>query len=119
MMEQVLNFFVSNAYADMPASGASPSFIGGNLPFIIMAGFLLFFYFVVLRPQNKRAKEAQNLINSLTKGDEIVTAGGLMGRITKLTDQYITLSVSNNVDIVMQKSSVVGVLPKGTLKSIE
>src|SRR5258706_10975630 len=117
MMEQFLSFFVTNAYADTPAAVAQ----GGGFSLIMMfAIFFLFAYFAIWRPQSKRAKEQQNLMSSLAKGDEVVTVGGVLGRITKMTDQYITLSVStNNVEIVMQKSSVATVLPKGTLKSIE
>ena len=117
MMEQLLNFFVPNAYAD--AAAASPQ--GGGMSLIMMfAIFFIFAYFAIWRPQSKRAKEQQALLSSLAKGDEVVTVGGLLGRISKMTDQYITLSVGvNNVEIVMQKSSVATVLPKGTLKSIE
>jgi preprotein translocase subunit YajC len=116
-MESILNFFVTNAYAD--SMGAS-SQQGGGFSFVIMlVVFFVFLYFAILRPQTKRAKEQQNTLSSLAKGDEIITAGGLLGRITKISDQYITLNVANNVDIVMQKNSVVSVLPKGTLKSME
>lgn len=119
MMEHLLNFFVSTAYADVPASATSGA-QGGSFSFIIMfAVFFLFIYFAVWRPQNKRAKEQQNLLNSLAKGDEVVTVGGVLGRINKISDQYILLSVANNVDIVIQKSTVTSVLPKGTLKTIE
>jgi preprotein translocase subunit YajC len=116
-MEQLLNFFVSNAYAETTAPAAQQ---GSGFSLIIMfAVFFVLIYFTILRPQNKRAKEQQTLMNSISKGDEVITAGGLLGRITKITDQYITLTIANNVDIVMQKSSIVSVLPKGTLKSIE
>lgn len=119
-MEQLLNFFVSNAYAESagPFSGSGAQ--GGGFSFVIMfAVFFLFIYFFIWRPQNKRAKEQQNLLDSLAKGDEVITAGGLLGRINKISGQYITLSVANNVDMVMQKSSIVSVMPKGTLKTIE
>lgn len=117
MMEQVFSFFVSNAYAD--TAGASPQ--GGGMSLVMMfAIFFVFAYFAIWRPQSKRAKEQQTLLSSLAKGDEVVTAGGVLGKISKITDQYITLSVgANNVEIVMQKSSVATILPKGTLKSIE
>jgi preprotein translocase subunit YajC len=109
--------FISNAYADT-VSGAPQQ--GGGLSFIMMfVVFFVFLYFVILRPQNKRAKEQQSLLSSLAKGDEVITAGGLLGRVTKISDQYITVGIANNVDIVMQKTSVVSVLPKGTLKTIE
>jgi preprotein translocase subunit YajC len=116
MMEQILNFFIATAYAEVPTQGPQ----GSGLSFIVMLViFILFIYLAVLRPQNKRAKEQQNLLNSLTKGDEVVTAGGLLGRITKMTDQYIGLTIANNIEILVQKSSVITVLPKGTLKTIE
>lgn len=122
MMEQILSFLVSNAYAEtpVPAPLSPASQQGGSLSFVLMfVIFFVFVYFTVWRPQSKRAKEQQNLLNSLAKGDEVMTAGGMLGRISKINDQYITLTIANNVDIVMQKSSVVSVIPKGTLKSIE
>ena len=121
-MMELVNFFISSAYADAPGpipapGGASP---GGGVSLLLMfAIFFIFVYFTIWRPQSKRAKEQHNLLSSLAKGDEVMTAGGLLGRITKLTDQYITLAITNNVEIVMQKSAVVNVLPKGTLKAIE
>lgn len=121
MLNQIANFFVSTAYAESSsvfATGNSQA--GGSLSFfIMMAVFFLFIYFVIWRPQNKRMKEQQNLLKSLTKGDEVIMAGGLLGRITKLSDSYVTLLIANNVEVMMQKSSVVSLLPKGTIKSIE
>lgn len=119
-MEPILNVLISNAYAETaPMTSPTPAG-GGGLSFMMMFLVLfLFLYFMVWRPQNKRAKEQQNLLNSLSKGDEVMTAGGLLGRIAKLSDNYIALSVANNVEIYVQKTSVVGVLPKGTLKSME
>lgn len=116
MMDQLIEFFVTNAYAETAAPGPQ----GGSISFIIMfVLFFIFIYFAVWRPQNKRAKEQQNLLSSLSKGDEVMTAGGLLGRIVKVGDQYISLSIANNVEIVMQKTSIVNILPKGTIKSIE
>jgi preprotein translocase subunit YajC len=118
MMDILLDLFISNAYAE-PAVSASQG-QGGGFSFIIMfVIFFLFIYFAVWRPQNKRAKEQQQLMNSLAKGDEVMTTGGIYGRISKMSDAYITLSVANNTDILMQKSSIVSVLPKGTLKALE
>jgi preprotein translocase subunit YajC len=120
MFEHVMDFFVSTAYADTAAAvpAAQPQPGGMSLiPMIVV--FFLFIYFAVWRPQSKRAKEQQSLMGSLAKGDEVMMAGGILGRISKLTDKYITLAVANNVEIVMQKSSVVTILPKGTLKSVE
>lgn len=115
-MEPILSFFISNAYAE----SQTPVAQGGGFSFVIMfIIFFLFIYFAVWRPQNKRAKEQQSLLSSLAKGDEVVTAGGVLGRIVKVSDPYIVLSIANNVDIVLQKSTVVTVLPKGTLKTLE
>jgi preprotein translocase subunit YajC len=112
----LLNVFISDANAQTLAPGAQ----GGGFSFLIMfAVFFVFIYFFMWRPQSKRAKEQQNLMEALAKGDEVMTAGGLLGRISKISGQYLALSVANNVEIMMQKSSVVSVLPKGTLKTIE
>lgn len=117
MFEQLSHFFITNAYA-ADAMGAPQQ--GGGLSFIMMLViFVVFIYFAIWRPQSKRAREQQQLMDSLTKGDEVMSAGGILGRISKMNDQYITLTIANNIDIVMQKSSVVTVLPKGTLKSLE
>ena len=114
-MDSLLNLIISPAFAD---TGAAPQ--GGGTSFILMLViFFVFLYFGIWRPQSKRAKEQQNLLGSLSKGDEVMTAGGLLGRIVKLSDQYLVLSIANNVDIVIQKSAIVNVLPKGTLKAIE
>jgi len=120
MLEQIMNVFGTNAYADTATPMAAGAQQGGGLSFVMMfVIFFLFIYFAVWRPQSKRAKEQQSLMTSLAKGDEVMTAGGMLGRITKLTDQYIGLAIANNVEILIQKSSVVTILPKGTLKSID
>lgn len=120
MIESVLNFFIPIAYADT-ASGATPAAAagGGYSLTVMLVVFVVFAYFLILRPQNKRAKEAQNLLSSLNKGDEVITAGGLIGRIIKITDQYVVVTVAENVEILIQKSSVVNLLPKGTIKSLQ
>jgi preprotein translocase subunit YajC len=123
-MFQLLNFLIPSAYAQTaasvsPAADAASAQGAGYSFFLMFAVFFLFAYFFIWRPQNKRAKEQRNLLDSLAKGDEVLTTGGLLGKISKLSGQYITLSVANNVEIVMQKSSIVSVMPKGTLKTIE
>lgn len=117
MMEKFLNFFISNAYADTAGAAGQN---GGGFSFLIM--FLVFFafiYFAVWRPQSKRAKEMQTLLSSLNKGDEVLTNSGILGRISKISDQYITLAIAENVEVMIQKSSVMSVLPKGTIKAAE
>jgi preprotein translocase subunit YajC len=87
----------------------------GFLPIILM--FVLL-YFLMIRPQMKRAKEQKQMIEALQKGDEVITAGGVLGRITKLADGYVTMEIGPNIEITVQKAAVQTVLPKGTLKSI-
>lgn len=112
----ILSFFVSNAHADTVAAAPQQ---GGGFSLVIMTGiFILFMYFVMWRPQSKRAKEHRMLINSLTKDDEVVTAGGILGKVVKVTDNYVLLTLADNIAITVQKSSIVNALPKGTLKSI-
>ena len=85
---------------------------------IFFAGFILIFYFLIWRPQSKRAKEHKALMSGLNKGDEVVTSGGVAGRITKVTDDFIVLEVADNVEMKIQKVAVAAALPKGTLKDI-
>lgn len=111
-----MSFFISSAYAqaaDGAAAGPSPIF---NMLFI--GGFIVIFYFLIWRPQSKRAKEQKSLVDSLAVGDEVMTNGGMLGKITKVDDHYVALQVTDNVILKMQKSSVAAVLPKGTMKSI-
>ena len=84
----------------------------------LMIGFFVLFYFLMIRPQNKRAKEHRNLIENVTKGDEVVSSGGVVGKVSKITDGFIILTVAEGVEITLQKSSVASVLPKGTMKSL-
>ncbi len=108
--------FISNAYAQTaPAAAAS----GGSqlmqlLPLVLMFVVL---YFIMIRPQMKRQKEHKAMIDALAKGDEVVAAGGLLGKVTKLTDNYVGLEIANGVEIQVQRSAVLQVLPKGTLAS--
>lgn len=105
---------ISPAYAQ----GGAPAGGGGFtslLPLIILA---VVFYFLLIRPQQKRAKEHRELIGGLSKGDEVMTAGGILGRVTKVTDDYVTVEIADNLEIKLQKSSIQATLPKGTIKSI-
>jgi preprotein translocase subunit YajC len=104
--------FISNAYAaSTPASNELMSF----LPLIII--FVLFF-FMIIRPQMKAAKEQRNMIAALQKGDEVITSGGIVGKVTKVTDTFVTVEIAENTEIVVQKQSVQSALPKGTIKNI-
>jgi preprotein translocase subunit YajC len=111
-----MDFFISAAHAqaaDATAQGPSPIF---NMLFI--GGFIVIFYFLIWRPQSKRAKEHRSLVDGLSAGDEVMTNGGLLGKVTKVDDLYVSLQVADNVVLKMQKASVAAVLPKGTMKSI-
>ncbi len=105
---------ISSAFAQAAPSG-DPGYIG-LLPIVLM--FVLL-YFLMIRPQMKRAKEAKAMIEALQKGDEVITAGGVLGRITKLSDGYVSLEIAPNTEIAVQKSAVNVLLPKGTIKSIQ
>ena len=105
---------ISPAYAQ--ASGGGDTGFMNFLPIILM--FVLL-YFLMIRPQMKRAKETKAMIEALQKGDEVVTAGGVVGLISKLGDQYVTLEIAPNTEIVVQRSAVQVPLPKGTLKTLQ
>lgn len=118
-INSLLSQVVTNAYAEPAGSQAVSGQQGSGLSFIIMLAFVIIFIYVAIwRPQSKRAKEQQNLLNSLAKGDEIVTVGGVLGKIVDIADPYITVAFTENVDVIMQKSSVASVLPKGTMKNL-
>ena len=111
-----MSFFISSAYgqaADATAQATSPIF-----NFLFLGGFALIFYFLIWRPQAKRAKEHKALVDSLANGDEVITTGGMLGKITKVDELYVALQIAENVELKMQKSAVSAVLPKGTMKSI-
>ena len=94
----------------------SPTFFDPTL--FLLFGFMILIYFLMIRPENKRRKTHQDMLASLEVGEEIVTAGGILGKVSKLTDQYIELSIADNTKIKIQRTSISAVLPKGTLKSI-
>jgi len=110
----ISNLFIANAYAD----GAAPVAAGGIMDFIPLIGLAVVFYFLVLRPQMKRGKEMKVMLAALQKGDEIVTTGGVMGRITKVGDSFISLEVAEGINLNIQKGAIQNALPKGTLKSL-
>ncbi len=107
---------ISSAYAADTAQHSPQGSFLSVLPMLVI--FVLVFYFLLLRPQQKRAKEHRNLMQNLAVGDEVVTAGGVAGKIAKINDNFVVVTVADNVDITVQKSSISTVLPKGTLKSI-
>jgi preprotein translocase subunit YajC len=105
---------ISPAFAQS-AGGGDPGYIG-FLPIILM--FVLL-YFLMIRPQMKRSKEQKQMVEALQKGDEVIAAGGVLGRITRISDAYVSLEVAPNTEISIQRTAVQMLLPKGTLKSIQ
>jgi len=111
-----MSFFISDALAEGAAAGSAAEGSGllGMLPLLLI--FVLF-YFMLIRPQAKRAKEHKNMVEELSKGDEVVTNGGLLGRITDVGESFITVKIADNVEVKVQKQSVSALVPKGTMKS--
>jgi preprotein translocase subunit YajC len=105
--------FISPAYAQAASGGGATEMLGGMLPLVLMFVVL---YFVMIRPQMKRQKEHRSMIEALAKGDEVATAGGVIGKVTRLDDTYLGLEIANGVEVQVQRSAVVQVLPKGTWK---
>ena len=108
--------FISSAFAQSaPAAGSGGLMgsLGSMLPLVLMFVVL---YFVMIRPQMKRQKEHRAMIDALAKGDEVDTAGGLIGKVSKLGDSYVSVEIASGVEIQLQRSAVVQVLPKGTVK---
>jgi preprotein translocase subunit YajC len=112
-----MSFFINSALAQTATetAAAAPS---PYINLVFLGGFVIIFYFLIWRPQSKRANEHKSLLSSLSRGDEVMTNSGILGRITKVDDLYVGLQVADNLELKMQKASVAAVLPKGTIKSI-
>jgi preprotein translocase subunit YajC len=113
-MISVSQLFISNAYAE----GAAAPQGGGFLDFLPLIALLAVFYFLILRPQQKRTKEHQNMMAALQKGDEVVTIGGVLGKVTKVGEENVEVAIAENVVVVVQKPAIQNVLPKGTIKTL-
>lgn len=105
--------FISNAYAQTPAGtdGSLMSFLPLILMFVVL-------YFLMIRPQMKRQKEHKAMMEALAKGDEVVTSGGMLGKVTKVADAYVTVEIADGTEVIVQKPAVATLLPKGTIKSL-
>jgi|TARA_B110000977_G_scaffold89462_1_gene118879 preprotein translocase subunit YajC len=112
----IMDFFIPAAMAAEAGAGGFSSFMGPDLFIILAFGFV--FYFIIWRPQSKRAKEHKDLVGGIGKGDEIVTNGGLLGKVTKVEEQYLVIEVAEGVELKLQKHAVAAALPKGTIKKI-
>ena len=107
-----MNFFISNAYAQ---SAATSETLMSLAPLVIIFGV---FYFLLIRPQSKRQKEHKELIGNLSTGDEVTTAGGVLGKVTEVKDDFVKIQVADNVVVTVQKHTIGAIMPKGTIKSV-
>ena len=108
-----MNFFISDAMAAEPAAQGDP--LTSFLPLIVI---FVIFYFLLIRPQSKKAKEQKKMVEALAKGDEIVTNGGVLGKITKVGDNFLALEVADGVQLKIQRHAVATLMPKGTIKEL-
>ncbi len=108
-----LSLLSTSAFANAP--GGQQSLMSSVF---MIAGFMFILYFVAIRPQTKRAKEHQQLISSISKDDEVITAGGLLGKVLRVTEQFIVISISEGIEVKVQKQSISATIPKGTMKTI-
>ena len=104
--------FISNAYAAGATTG------GDLMSFLPLVVIFVLFFFMIIRPQMKAAKAQREMIAALQKGDEVVTSGGIVGKVTKVTESFVSLEIAANTEITVQKQAVQSALPKGTIKSI-
>lgn len=111
----LFDLLISPAFAQAAAPASAPS--AWSLP-IMLGGFFILMYLMVFRPQSKRAKEHRVMLEKLSKGDEVITSGGIAGVVRDIGDSFITLEVSDNVTLRLQRGAISHVLPKGTLKSL-
>ena len=109
--DPVMGFFIADAHAQ-GGGGGDPTF-----SFIMLIALFAVFYFVLIRPQSKRQKEHKAMVASLSKGDEVVTNGGLLGKITNVGDAFVTVEVADGMEVRVQRMSVAALMPKGTIKS--
>lgn len=109
-----MSFFISDALAQAAPAAQQQDPFWGLVPFIILFAV---FYFLIIRPQTKRAKEHRKMVGALAKGDEVVTNGGLLGKITDVNDDFLTVELAQGVQVRLQRQAVASLLPKGTLKS--
>ncbi len=109
-----MDFLISSAQAQAAGAAAGP---GGLSPIFLMVGMVVLMYFMVIRPQSKKAKEHRELLAALAVGNEVVTAGGLLGKITEAGETYVTLEVAKGVELKVQRFQITQVLPNGSIKS--
>jgi preprotein translocase subunit YajC len=111
--DNLLSLVIADAHAADPAPAGAT---GGLMTFLPLIIIFVIFYFLLIRPQSKRAKEHRDMVSKLAKGDEVITNGGLLGRIKDLDESYLTVEIASGVAVKLQRQAVLQVLPKGTLK---
>lgn len=110
-----MNFFVSDAFAQAAPASSEPPLAGLILPLAILA----FFYFLFIRPQQKRSKEHKRMVDALTKGNEVVTNGGLLGKVMDIDENFVKIEVGENTHVQIQRRAIASLVPKGTYKSFK
>src|SRR6476619_6950033 len=113
----LIDLMIAPAHAQSAPAATAP-FGGDLMTFLPMIAIFVVFYFLLIRPQQKKAKEAKAMLDALQKGDEVVTAGGILGRISKISDQYVTVEVASNTEVTVQRGAIAQLLPKGTIKAL-
>lgn len=112
-----MSFFISDAMAEgAAATGSTEGSLMSLIPFILL---FVIFYFFLIRPQSKRVKEHKNMLTTLGKGDEVVTNGGILGKIVSISDEFVTVEIATNTQVKLQKQYIASLMPKGTIKSAE
>ncbi len=109
-----MSFFISDAWAAASTAGPTDPLMS-FLPLILIFGV---FYFLLIRPQSKRAKELKQMVGALAKGDEVVTTGGMLGKVVEVGETFISVEITDGVQVKVQKSAVAGLMPKGTIKAL-
>ena len=112
-----MNFFISDALAEGTAQSAQQGDPIMGLLFPI--GLVVLFYFFLIRPQSKRAKEHRKMVEAISKGDEIVTSGGVLGKVVDVQENFVSLEISQNVIVSVQKNMLASLMPKGTIKDLK
>ena len=110
-----MDFFINSAYAQATGAGGGTQSMLSALMLPVL--LLVVFYFLLIRPQNKRAKEQREMLSKVASGDEVATTGGILGKVIEVGEQFVTLEIASNVNIKLQKFQIAQVLPKGTVKS--
>lgn len=110
-----MDFLIAAAYAEGTAAAPQGGGFASFIPLIIL---IVVFYFLLIRPQQQKVKEHSNMINALQKGDEVVTNGGLLGRITDIGENFLQIQIAQNTEVKVQRQAVSAVMPKGTMKNL-